>query len=528
MLTPEQMDEVAEGVADVYRQIEAELLDYLVGKMIEGDVSGQRAQTAINLLAQSMAPEVMRIIESHREEADAAAYEEVRRSMAASDAFDLAAIGVAAGAASNILTAQTAAVAAGVRRAMANDNLAMSDAARSKFIQWATWAATQTATGNMTAQAAMRKAVRELASGGLSVPFVTYRGADGNVTVRNNIDVAIQRHVRSAITQGAAELTMQRMQSNGIEFVEVSSHIGSRPSHAEWQGRAYHIGGAVTVDGVRYEDFYEGTGYKGIRGPYTALGDQLLGVNCRHSFAPWVHGSPRAFEPDPKSPTGLTNDEIYSLTQRQRLLERRIRSTKREVAAIQRLYDQEPTPENYRELTRLKSKLRRQQEDIREFIKAANAKCKPGTQVLKRMTNREWAGDMPKPTAGRLDKARMRRGTVPVEQSDIDHLVNGELSGIRFTAKPTYNSHIGSPGMTDVGYNERGDKAIKRMCIGKQYRKGTAELIDTLVHEELEARIWLNRHSQERYFYLNEANEDERHAYIQKTIDKYMRLKGFK
>ena len=66
------------------------------------------------------------------------------------------------------------------------------------------------------------------------------------------------------------------------------------------------------------------------------------------------------------------------------------------------------------------------------------------------------------------------------------------------------------------------------MCIGKQYRKGRAELIDTIVHEELEARIWLNRHSSERYFALNEATDDERHAYIQKIIDRYMRLKGIR
>ena len=40
MLTPEQAEGAGELVAEVYRQIEAELLEYLVAKMIEGDVSG--------------------------------------------------------------------------------------------------------------------------------------------------------------------------------------------------------------------------------------------------------------------------------------------------------------------------------------------------------------------------------------------------------------------------------------------------------------------------------------------------------
>lgn len=444
MLTPDQIDEVAEGVADVYRQIEAELLDYLVGKMIEGDVSGQRAQTAINLMAQKMTPEIAAIIDSHREEADAAAYEEVRRSLAASDAFDMAAMGVAAGLASDALTVQTAAVASSAARALRADNLAMNEAARAKFTQWATWAVTQTATGNMTEQAALRKAVRELAGEGLAVPFVTYRDGEGRVTVRNRVDVAVQRHVRTLITQGAANLTMARMRENGVEFVEVSSHTGSRPSHAEWQGRVFHIGGAVVVDGVRYEDFEFGTGYKGTCGPYTALGDQLLGVNCRHSFAPWVPGSPRAYSPDPEHPSGVSGDEIYRLTQRQRELERRIRATKREIAAQQHVCEEYPTQENEAELARLKAKLRRQQGDIRDLIKGANEKCEPGTTILKRQPNREWAGDMPKRAArsGKMATMRHEETLVKMTKGDerndlsISPVVNTQAYHEAFEAMP--------------------------------------------------------------------------------------------
>lgn len=393
------MEDAGELVAETYRQIEADLLDYLVSKMIEGDVSGQRAQTAINLLAQSMPLEVKRIIDAHAEEIDAAVRQEVEASLAASDAFDLSRIAQAAGVAlpKAALTAQTLAVALSAKEMLARDNIALSEAARSKFLQWSTWCATQVGTGAMTADKALRKAVRELAKGGISVPFVTYKDEEtGKVTVTNHADVAVQRHIRSLIAQGAAQLTMDRMRQGGVGFVEVSSHIGSRPSHAEWHGQCYHMGGAVEVDGVRYEDFEFGTGYRGTCGPYTALGDQLLGVNCRHSFAPWVPGMPRAYSPDPEHPSGLDNDEVYSLTQKQRARERAIRATKREIAAAQRLCDANPTDENQMELSKLKVKLRRQQESMREFIRESNAKCKPGTEVLKRQPRREWAGDMPK------------------------------------------------------------------------------------------------------------------------------------
>lgn len=33
---------------------------------------------------------------------------------------------------------------------------------------------------------------------------------------------------------------------------------------------------------------------------------------------------------------------------------------------------------------------------MREYIREANTKCKPRTEVLKRLPNREWSGDIPK------------------------------------------------------------------------------------------------------------------------------------
>lgn len=399
MLTPEQMGDAGETVAEVYRQIEAELIEWLVQKMYEEDLSGQRFRTALGLLSQKDIAEATRIVEAHAQEVDAAVLDEVKTLLAASDAFDLAAIarGIGATIATDALTVQTLLVVAAVREAMARDNLEMAAAARTKFLQWSTWAATQVSTGNMTADKALRKATRELARGGLSIESVTYRDPEtGKVTITNKADVAVARHVRSLIGQGAAQLTFERMRENGVEFVEVSSHAGARPSHAKWHGRCYHIGADITVDGVLYPDFFEGTGYRGERGPYTALGDQLLGVNCRHSFAPWVPGSPRAYEAEPKHPSGLSNDEIYNLTQGQRARERKIREAKRELSAAQIAYDTNPSPENAAEVTRAKQLLKNRQESMREYIKEANAKCKPGTEVLKRLPNREWSGDMPK------------------------------------------------------------------------------------------------------------------------------------
>ena len=74
-------------------------------------------------------------------------------------------------------------------------------------------------------------------------------------------------------------LQLARMEEMDCEFVEVTAHEGARPTHAVWQGRVYHRGGAVVQDGERYEDFEAATGY--------GTGPGLCGWNCRHNFYPF-------------------------------------------------------------------------------------------------------------------------------------------------------------------------------------------------------------------------------------------------
>lgn len=173
----------------------------------------------------------------------------------------------------------------------------------------------------------------------------------------------------------------------GVDLVEVTSHPGARPSHAEWQGRCYSRSGQKTIDGTVYPDFRSSTGY--------GTGPGLCGWNCRHSFGPYRHGAPHAYDPDPKSETGLPNDEVYALTQRQRAKERQIRSAKRELRGAQQVYGSDKSTESLAAVNAAKAKLRKRQSEMRDLVDTSNARCKPGTQVMHRNPKREWAGDMP-------------------------------------------------------------------------------------------------------------------------------------
>ena len=388
MLDPEYLERAGTLVGSVYSQIEAEMCDRLVRDMLAGDISDWHDQRILALLAQGEAPKLRAILEQHRGDVDEAVRREVEEALERSDAHDLAVLKEALGVdLPGIMPMQVMGAVRTVTQMLERDNVAMLSGARDLFYNQSAWAVTQAAAGVMGYDEAIRRATRELARKGIDV--IQYKDPQtGNLTVRSAADVAVTRHVRSQLSQQCAARTMQVCRDVGCEFVEVSSHYGARPSHQDWEGRRYHVGGRVTVDGVTYEDFAEATGYYGTGG-HGALGDRLCGVNCRHQFGPWMPGMPHAYEPDPQHPSGKSNEEIYRLTQKQRRLERAIRASKREVAAAERAYEADPTIKNQTTANQLREQLRRRQDALAKLVDE-------NKDVLTRDLRREYAGDMPR------------------------------------------------------------------------------------------------------------------------------------
>lgn len=388
MLDPDYLDRAGDMVAAVYGEIEADMLAHLCRLLLDKGAEGlgQRGSTALNLLAQSAAPQLMAFIERHREDANRAVLRTVEDALGRSDRTDLWRMPKdARDAAGRTLPRQVELTARGIAEILARDNVDMAQGALSLWNRCVAEAAAKVNTGAETAERAIHQAVRRMMREGIST--ITYRDAEtGRQTVVNRIDVAVRRHVRTQIAQDGMRRTLDVCGGAGIRLVEVSSHGGARPSHAKWQGRVYSLDGDVEIDGVRYRDFYRETGYGKV--------DGLGGANCRHSFGPWVPGTPRMYSPNPDHPSGLPSDEVYRLTQGQRRRERDIRQTKRELAGAQLIADKDASMANIAEVEKLKAKLRGQQDGLRRHIEEANRKGKAA--VLQRSPNREWAGDMPR------------------------------------------------------------------------------------------------------------------------------------
>lgn len=179
-----------------------------------------------------------------------------------------------------------------------------------KFIELLDKAYLQASSGAFSYDMAISNVINDLAANGLGM--IEYPTG-----TRRRIDTVARTAVRTAVNQSALKCQEDVMDEMDVNLVETSSHLGARPSHAEWQGRIFW---RLKPYG-NYENFKEATGY--------GTGAGLGGWNCRHSFYPYFPGlSERTYQHYRKK----ENEEVYQLEQEQRYNERKIREWKRRQA----------------------------------------------------------------------------------------------------------------------------------------------------------------------------------------------------
>ena len=182
------------------------------------------------------------------------------------------------------------------------------------------------ATGAFDYKTAVKQAVDSLAD---EMPEITYPSGH-----TDSLEVAARRAVLTGVNQTAGKLQEARMDEMNVEFVETTAHGGARPSHAEWQGRQFHRGGAVDYLGKHYPDFEAATGY--------GTGAGLCGWNCRHTFFAVFPelGDPPTWTEESLQELNARNIEYngklytqYEINQMQRARERNVRKWKKRYLA---------------------------------------------------------------------------------------------------------------------------------------------------------------------------------------------------
>lgn len=210
---------------------------------------------------------------------------------------------------------------------------------------------------------AIREAIDSLAVSGLQ--WIDYPSG-----WHNRIEVSARRAVMTGVGQLCNQYSEALKEDIGTDFVEVSAHRGARDKgvgfecHLQWQGKCYHVGGAVDYDGVHYPDFVSTCGYGDIRG--------INGANCRHKWYPFVPGvMERSYtdeelaniDPPPFEFEGKKYS-AYEATQFQRRLETAMRAQKRKMIGFEAAGDKE-------RYTAAKAKYRALSAKYKAFSKAA-------------------------------------------------------------------------------------------------------------------------------------------------------------
>ena len=225
----------------------------------------------------------------------------------------------------NLSPAMAQVLGAGLQKTggiMRNLTLTTANSAQQTYIRAADLAYVQVTSGAFSYQDAITMAIKRAAGEGLSVIYPTGR--------RDQLDVALRRTILTGVNQTAGQLQSQRADDLGSDLVQVSAHIGARPTHQAWQGKVFSRRGATP----KYPDFVTETGY--------GTGPGLMGWNCRHSFYPFFEGlSPDVYKDagiDPTFDKRVTYNgqemSVYEATQKQRAIERNIRKAKRQAGAL--------------------------------------------------------------------------------------------------------------------------------------------------------------------------------------------------
>lgn len=218
----------------------------------------------------------------------------------------------------------------------------------------------QVASGSFTYSQAIANAAKQASIQGTKVLY-----ASGAVA---NLDYAVRRSVLTGVNQTAANLMFSKAQELEHDLMQTTAHYGARPEHSLWQGCVVSLSGRAGYHSLDY------VGYGTVTG--------IFGANCKHNWYMYFGFSPYTPEmlEDMKNKTVTVDGQeipMYDALQKQRRLERSVKTTKRELIGL----DEAMKNVSAKDAVALKAefqagavKLKRQEARIADFCKQTGLK----------------------------------------------------------------------------------------------------------------------------------------------------------
>lgn len=362
MLTPEYLDVCAEDLAELYRQLDESVVQIVAARIAKTDFVSDSSQWQIEKLQQAgmTYDEVIAAIAQYTQKSEDEVEEMFKEAGVKTIATDNEIFQKAGLATTGIK--QSAAMTQLLRAGLAKTNgklrnltLTTALTAQTAYLNACDLAYMQIASGALSMPEAVRYAVQSAAKQGTQVRYPSGHS--------DQLDVAVRRSAVTGVNQTCAEIQLANAENMGCNLVEVTAHIGARPTHAEWQGGVYMISGSSR----QYRNLEEATGY--------GTGDGLCGWNCRHNFFPFFEGIDlRTYRDDYLEK--LKNDGYYEAEQKQRYYERKVRETRRELSGYDSAIKAAQTPEQVtalkQEFDRASVKLKKQEATLKDWCQSNN------------------------------------------------------------------------------------------------------------------------------------------------------------
>ena len=366
MLTPDQLAHCADDILKLYSQLEEEIVRDVARRISKTGIITETGKLQLNAMQElgALNSDVLKSLSKYTDKTEkqlqklfedaAVTATEYDNEIYRANGLNPKSIKVSA--------TQMQTLEAGYKKTSGNlSNLTRTTAVTSQtgFINACTLAEMKAESGAFSPQQAIVDAIKQVASEGA---FVLYPSGH-----RDRLDVAVRRNVMTGIGQTTGEICLANARELDCDLMEITAHAGARPSHASWQGQIVSLSGRK--------------GYLSLSDIGYGTGDGFKGWNCRHDWFPYFEGSTRMYSEKDLKELDAENIEfpdgsmhtLYEAEQYQRALERRIRQTKRTLAAcdeaLNNLSDEELLKNLQKEFNWHSKKLKRQESELYAFCR---------------------------------------------------------------------------------------------------------------------------------------------------------------
>lgn len=327
MLTPQQWKEIGKQAEGIYNQLELEIIQEIAERIANVGYANTVVKNDAQIAQEMgiMYQEIIRLVAEYNETTESKIKEIFKEAGIKSLKYDdkiykMAGLETKPLKQNKSMWQLLEATAIKTNNNLTNLVMTTAETSQTTFYKAMNKAYMEVSTGVKSYTQSIIDTIKEISNQGTHIKYPSGR--------KLSLESAIRMNIVTGINQTAGKLQLMRAEELEWDLMELTAHIGARPTHATWQGKIVSRSGKEGYLSLSDIGYGEATGFKG--------------VNCRHDWRPYYEGSARTYTD--KELKEMANEKVtyngkeipyYEATQIQRKMERQIRQDKKDIAGLQ-------------------------------------------------------------------------------------------------------------------------------------------------------------------------------------------------